>query len=57
MDMVRFAVHLDQFGIKIFADFFENSSHRHVVVFLENPFPVFCHKDQMHMEIEDTMST
>jgi len=57
MDMVRFAVHLDQFGIKIFADFFENRFHRHVVVFLENPFPVFCHKDQMHMEIENTMST
>jgi len=55
--MIGFAVYFDQLGFKISAYLLKNHLHRDKVYLFKNSLPVFSHKDQMNMNIRNTMSS
>jgi hypothetical protein len=56
MDMISFAVHFHQFRFKVRADLGKDASEHFDRLAVKDSFAVFGHKDQMHMEHENTMS-
>ncbi|GEM_PF-2468571 len=55
MDVIRFTIYFNKFSVKVLTDLFKDHLHCNIMGFLENTLPVFCHKDQMNMNIENTM--
>ena len=57
MDVVYFAVHLDQLGLEVLANLAEYKFEPMDRIGVEYLFPVFGDEDQMDMKLKDTVST
>jgi len=55
VDMVGFSIDLDQVGLEVVADLFEDSLHGCVVRLFEHIIPVFGDKHQMDVKVENAM--
>ena len=57
MDIIVFPVHLDELGLEVLADLPEDHFQLLQVLCSEHTASVFRHKDQMHMHLENTVSS
>ena len=55
--MIVFAVELDELRLEVPADAAENIRQIAKYVFREHSTTIFGHKDQMHMQVKDAVSS
>ena len=56
MYVVCLAVDLDHFGFAVTANLGEDGTKAVDGIGVEYLFPIFCHEDQMHMKLKNTVS-
>lgn len=56
MNVIGFTIHFDKLGFKIGTDLRTDCFHCAEVYLFKDSFPVFGHKDQMNVKVENTVS-
>jgi hypothetical protein len=57
MNVVVFAIHLDQLRLEIVADVAEDGTKASDSISVEDPISVFCDEDQMDVKLKHAVST
>ena len=57
MNVVVFAIHLDQLSLEIVADLAEDGTKASDSISVQRPISVFCDEDQMDVKLKHAVST